>query len=91
MSDTHVVVNQVPPLEEHNPASSPVLIEALIREGGQWGLVEVTALGAISGSRRRRNGGASWPIQRNFGPYCIPTIATATASTRSSTTPPTTS
>jgi len=25
-----------PLLEEHNPASSPVLVEALIREGGQW-------------------------------------------------------
>ncbi len=49
MPDTHVVSNQVPPLEEHNPASSPVLIEALIREGGQWGLDEVTAVGAISG------------------------------------------
>jgi putative acyl-CoA dehydrogenase len=35
MSDTHVVTNQVPPLEDHNPATSAVLIEALIREGGQ--------------------------------------------------------
>src|SRR5271166_531433 len=52
MSDTHVVTNQVPPLEEHNPASSPVLIEALIREGGQWGLDEVTTVGAISGSKQ---------------------------------------
>lgn len=34
MSDTHAVTNQVPPLENHNPATSPVLIEALIREGG---------------------------------------------------------
>ena len=50
MSDTHVVTNQVPPLVDHNPASSPVLIEALIREGGQWGLDEVTELGALSGS-----------------------------------------
>ncbi|MDT7734464.1 MAG: hypothetical protein QOE12_1638, partial [Mycobacterium sp.] len=25
MPDTHVVSNQVPPLQEHNPASSPVL------------------------------------------------------------------
>ena len=33
MPDTHAVTNQVPPLEEHNPASSPVLVEALIREG----------------------------------------------------------
>ena len=50
MSDTHVVVNQVPVLQDHNPASSPVLVEALIREGGQWGLDDVTALGAIGGS-----------------------------------------
>ena len=34
MPDTHVVTNQVPPLENYNPASSPVLTEALIREGG---------------------------------------------------------
>jgi putative acyl-CoA dehydrogenase len=51
MSDTHIVTNQVPPLENHNPASSPVLIEALIREGGEWGLDEVTELGAISGGQ----------------------------------------
>ncbi len=57
MPDTHVVINQVPPLGEHNPASSPVLIEALIREGGQWGLDEVTALGAISGSRQAQRWG----------------------------------
>jgi putative acyl-CoA dehydrogenase len=50
MPDTHAVTNQVPPLQEYNPASSPVLIEALIREGGQWGLEEVTAVGALSGS-----------------------------------------
>lgn len=39
MSDTHVVTNQVPPLENYNPASSPVLIEALIQErvaSGAW-------------------------------------------------------
>lgn len=49
MSDTHVVTNQVPPLVDFNPATSPVLVEALIREGGQWGLDEVTQLGAIAG------------------------------------------
>jgi putative acyl-CoA dehydrogenase len=54
MASTHVVFNQVPPLAEHNPASSPVLVEALIREGGEWGLDEVTAVGAISGSRQAR-------------------------------------
>ena len=50
MPDTHVVTNQVPPLIDYNPATSPVLMEALIREGGQWGADEVFELGAISGS-----------------------------------------
>ena len=50
MADTHVVTNQVPPLLDHNPATSPVLMEALVREGGGWGVDEVTELGAISGS-----------------------------------------
>jgi putative acyl-CoA dehydrogenase len=57
MSDTHVVTNQVPPLVDHNPATSPVLIEALIREGGQWGLDEVTELGALSGSAKAQRWG----------------------------------
>ncbi|WP_018598704.1 acyl-CoA dehydrogenase family protein [Mycobacterium sp. 155] len=47
---THVVTNQVPPLEDFNSAASPVLIEALIREGGEWGLDEVNAVGALNGS-----------------------------------------
>ncbi len=50
MPDTHVVTNQAPPLVDHNPADSPVLMEALVREGGGWGVDEVTELGAISGS-----------------------------------------
>lgn len=50
MPDTHLVTNQVTPLLDYNPASSPVLMEALIREGGGWGVDEVTELGAISGS-----------------------------------------
>ncbi|MFZ4374368.1 MAG: acyl-CoA dehydrogenase family protein, partial [Mycobacterium sp.] len=49
MPETHAVTNQVPPLIDWNPATSPVLIEALIREGGGWGLDEVTELGALSG------------------------------------------
>ncbi|MBV9320351.1 MAG: DNA alkylation response protein, partial [Mycobacterium sp.] len=57
MPDTHAVTNQVPPLENHNPASSPVLIEALVREGGQWGLDEVTELGAISSSSEAQRWG----------------------------------
>ena len=73
MPDTHVVSNQVPPLEEHNPASSPVLIEALIREGGQWGLDEVTAVGAISGARQTQRWGElaqrNRPILRTHDRY----------------------
>ena len=57
MPDTHIVTNQVPPLENHNPASSPVLVEALIREGGGWGLDEVTELGALSGSAKAQQWG----------------------------------
>ena len=57
MPDTHVVTNQVPPLENHNPAASAVLVEALIREGGQWGLDEVTELGAISGGQEAQRWG----------------------------------
>ncbi|MGA5464344.1 acyl-CoA dehydrogenase family protein [Mycobacterium sp. NPDC050041] len=57
MADTHVVTNQVPPLLDHNPAGAPVLQEALIREGGEWGVDEVTELGALSGSVRAQRWG----------------------------------
>lgn len=57
MSITHVVTNQVAPLADYNPADSPVLIESLIREGGGWGVDEVTALGAISGSKQTQRWG----------------------------------
>lgn len=57
MSDTHIVTNQAPRLENHNPASSPVLIDAIIREGGQWGLDEITELGALSGSPQAQRWG----------------------------------
>ena len=52
MPDTHVVTNQVPPLEDYNPATSAVLVEALIREGGQWGLEEVNEVGRDLGQPR---------------------------------------
>ncbi|KKF03983.1 acyl-CoA dehydrogenase family protein [Mycolicibacterium obuense] len=55
--DTHVVTNQVPPLEDFNPAASPVLAEALIREGGQWGADEVHELGALGGSSQAQRWG----------------------------------
>ncbi|HYJ55555.1 MAG TPA: DNA alkylation response protein, partial [Mycobacterium sp.] len=57
MPDTHVVTNQVPPLENYNPAASPMLAEALIREGGAWGVDEVFELGALGGSPRAQRWG----------------------------------
>ena len=57
MPDTHVVTNQVPPLVDYNPATSPVLMDALIREGGQWGVDEVFELGALSGSPQAQRWG----------------------------------
>ncbi len=57
MPDTHVVTNQVPPPEDYNSAASPMLAEALVREGGQWGVDEVTELGALAGSRRAQRWG----------------------------------
>ena len=57
MPDTHVVTNQVPPLQDYNPATSPVLAEALIREGGGWGVDEVFELGALAGGDRAQRWG----------------------------------
>ena len=81
--DTHVVTNQVPPLSDHNPATAPAIVEALVREGGEWGLDEVTELGAISAPPKRRNG-ATWPIE--IARSCTPMTVTDIGSTRSSTT-----
>ena len=53
MPDTHIVTNQVPPLENYNPATFPALAEALIREGGEWGVDEVHEVGALGGSRAK--------------------------------------
>ena len=88
MADTHEVINQVPPLIGYNPSTSPALSEALVREGGGWGVDEVSALGAIAGTARAQRWGEL--ADRNE-PGAGPTTITDIASTRSSTTPPTTS
>jgi len=54
---THDVTNQVPPLENYNPADFPALAEALIREGGAWGVDEVHAVGALGGSAKAQRWG----------------------------------
>ncbi|PXW35190.1 UNVERIFIED_CONTAM: putative acyl-CoA dehydrogenase [Williamsia faeni] len=57
MVDTHEVINQVPPLVGYNPATSPALSEALVREGGGWGADEVAALGAIAATAQAQRWG----------------------------------
>ena len=48
---THEVFNQPPPLVDYNAfEADPALQEALIREGGEWGLDRVRDFGAVSAS-----------------------------------------
>jgi len=48
---THEVVNQPPPLVDHNAFDAdPALAEALVREGGEWGLDRVRDFGAVVAS-----------------------------------------
>jgi putative acyl-CoA dehydrogenase len=51
--ETHVVENQPPALENYNPFEADAgLKEAVIREGGEWGLERLNRFGAIVGSAR---------------------------------------
>jgi putative acyl-CoA dehydrogenase len=51
--ETHVVENQPPALENYNPfEADAALKEAVIREGGEWGLERLNRFGAIVGSAR---------------------------------------
>jgi putative acyl-CoA dehydrogenase len=50
-SVTHEVLNQTPPLADHNAFDAdPALGEALVREGGEWGLDRVRDFGAVVAS-----------------------------------------
>ncbi|MFI9079201.1 acyl-CoA dehydrogenase family protein [Streptomyces sioyaensis] len=50
MTVTHEVVNQAPPLTGFSTADEPALLEALRRDGAEWGVREVSELGALAGS-----------------------------------------
>jgi putative acyl-CoA dehydrogenase len=51
--ETHVVENQPPALENYNPfETDAALKEAVIREGGEWGLERLNRFGSIVGSAR---------------------------------------
>ncbi len=86
---THEVFNQPPPLEDYNPFDSDrPLVEAVRREGAEWAEGRARELGAICGSHQT----IRWGFEANENkPSCARTTATATASTRSSSTPPGTS
>jgi putative acyl-CoA dehydrogenase len=50
-SSTHEVVNQPPPLADYDPlGADPALRDALIREGGEWGLDRTREFGSIVAS-----------------------------------------
>ncbi|MEU6083540.1 acyl-CoA dehydrogenase family protein [Streptomyces sp. NPDC047108] len=50
MSATHEVLNQAPPLTAFSTADDPALLEALRRDGAEWGEEGVRKLGALAGS-----------------------------------------
>ncbi len=50
MADTHVVLNQPPPLEDYDVADDPAMLAALRREGAAWAEDDVRALGRLAGS-----------------------------------------
>jgi putative acyl-CoA dehydrogenase len=52
---THEVLNQPPPLEDYNAFDADLpLQEALVREGGDWGLARAREFGAAVGSSEAR-------------------------------------
>src|SRR5688572_25197700 len=62
---THEVTNQPPPLADHNAFDAdPALSEALVREGGEWGIDRVRDFGAVVASSEAL--GHSDRAQRNL-------------------------
>jgi putative acyl-CoA dehydrogenase len=57
MSSTHEVFNQVPPLEGHDTAQDPALLDGLRREGADWAEDEVHELGRLAGTREAQEMG----------------------------------
>lgn len=49
---THEVLNQVPPLVDHNTADYPAIREALVREGASEALEELDEVGLAAGTAR---------------------------------------
>jgi putative acyl-CoA dehydrogenase len=54
---THEVFNQVPPLEGHDLADDPALLDGLEREGAGWAAAELHELGRLAGTRQAQEWG----------------------------------
>lgn len=88
MTPTHQVTNQVPPLIDYDVADYPPILEALHRHGAQHALEDLHQVGVLAGGAQAQQ----WGDLAEAHPRCWPpTTATGTASTKSSTTRPTTS
>ncbi|GAB3081852.1 acyl-CoA dehydrogenase family protein [Nocardioides zeae] len=57
MTTTHEVLNQAPPLEGHDTAHDPALLEGVEREGAGWALDEIHDLGRLAGTAEAREWG----------------------------------
>ncbi|WP_410622200.1 acyl-CoA dehydrogenase family protein [Amycolatopsis sp. cmx-8-4] len=57
MPATHDVVNQVPPLNGHDVAAEPALLDGLERAGAGWAAAEVHELGRLAGSELAQDWG----------------------------------
>lgn len=54
---THEVTNQAPPLQEHDVAAYPPLLEGLRANGAEWAQPQLHELGALAGSHRAQEWG----------------------------------
>ena len=87
MASTHEVTNQAPPLVGYDVfAADAALAEAVRRHAGADARPSCGRAGPRWPAAPRRRSGAGWPTSTRR--CCAPTTATATASTRSSSTPP---
>ncbi len=55
--NTHEVTNQVPPLVGHDTAQHPALLEGVVREGAEWALDDLHALGRLAGGAEAQGWG----------------------------------
>ncbi|MCB5165792.1 isovaleryl-CoA dehydrogenase [Streptomyces bambusae] len=69
MPQTHEVTNQVPPHHGHDVAADPALLAAVAREGADWALPELHALGVLAGTGEA----ADWGRLANENPPVLHT------------------